>query len=135
MEITRKACEKFRDYPISIINFAEGTRFTRTKRDRQDSPFRNLLRPKAGGVGFVLSAMGEQLSYILDITIKYPLRAPNFWDFLCGRVKRIDVHVKKIPITPDLLGDYVMDEDYRIRFQEWLNERWREKDMLLEGWM
>lgn len=132
MEITRKACEKFKDNPVSIMNFTEGTRFTKAKRDRQESPFKNLLRPKAGGVGFVLSAMGDQLSYILDITIAYPLGTPNFWDFLCGRVRRIDVQVKKLPITPDLLGDYAVDEQYRIRFQSWLNDLWKEKDLLLE---
>jgi len=132
LEITRKACEKFRDNPISIMNFVEGTRFTKAKRNAQDSPYRNLLRPKAGGAGFVLSAMGDQLSFILDITIFYPAGAPGFWDFLCGRVKRVEVHVKRYPITPALLGDYSQDEQYRKRFQNWLNDRWREKDARLE---
>jgi 1-acyl-sn-glycerol-3-phosphate acyltransferase len=132
MEITRKACEKFKDNPVSIMNFTEGTRFTKAKHNRQESPFKNLLRPKAGGVGFVLSAMGDQLSTILDITIAYPLGPPNFWDFLCGRVKRIDVQVRQFAITPDLLGDYMDDEEYRVRFQKWLNDLWEEKDLLLE---
>ncbi|MBN1653459.1 MAG: acyltransferase [Deltaproteobacteria bacterium] len=128
LDITRKACEKFRDNPVSIMNFIEGTRFAEAKRDAQNSPYRHLLRPKAGGIGFVLSAMGDQLSFILDITIFYPAGAPGFWSFLCGRVKRVEVHVEKHPITPTLLGDYSRDEQYRIRFQNWLNDLWAEKD-------
>jgi 1-acyl-sn-glycerol-3-phosphate acyltransferase len=132
MEITRKACEKFKDNPVSIMNFTEGTRFSKAKHDAQESPYRNLLRPKAGGVGFVLSAMGEQLSYILDVTISYPQGIPSFWDFLCGRVNRVDIRVKPFPVTPDLLGHYMVDEEYRLRFQNWLNDRWKEKDLFLE---
>lgn len=132
IEITRKACEKFRDNPVSIMNFTEGTRFTQSKRQRQKSPYKHLLKPKAGGIGFVLSAMGEQLSFILDVTISYPYGAPDFWDFLCGRVKRIDILVKKIPVTDNLLGDYVNDQAFRVRFQRWLNELWKEKDLFLE---
>jgi len=132
MEITRKACEKFRDNPVSIMNFTEGTRFTQAKHDRQKSPFKNLLKPKAGGIGFVLSAMGDQLSFVLDITISYPLGVPDFWDFMCGNVKRIDVVVRKFPVTPEILGDYMNDKDFRIRFQHWLNELWKEKDLYFE---
>ncbi len=132
MEITRKACEKFKDNPVAVMNFTEGTRFTKTKHERQTSPYKNLLKPKAGGIGFVLSAMGDQLSYVLDITISYPLGVPNFWDFLCGKVKRIDVVVRKFPVTEELLGDYSNDKDYRIGFQKWLNNLWQEKDLYFE---
>ena len=61
IEITRQACKKFKSLPVSIMNFVEGTRFTREKHDKQKSPFTHLLKPKAGGIGFVLSTMGEQL--------------------------------------------------------------------------
>src|SRR5690606_9757768 len=46
IETTRKACEKFRDIPVSIMNFVEGTRFTEAKHAQQASPFRHLLKPK-----------------------------------------------------------------------------------------
>jgi 1-acyl-sn-glycerol-3-phosphate acyltransferase len=132
IEITRKACEKFRDNPVSIINFTEGTRFTSEKQKRQKSPYKNLLRPKAGGIGFVLSAMGDQLSYILDVTISYPGGSPNFWDYLCGTMKEVQIDVKKIPVTKELVGDYTKDKAYRIEFQKWLNEIWTQKDLYLE---
>jgi len=33
LESTRKACQKFRDTPTSVINFVEGTRFTEEKKE------------------------------------------------------------------------------------------------------
>ncbi|MCP4753695.1 MAG: acyltransferase [Proteobacteria bacterium] len=132
MEITRKACSKFKEIPVSVMNFVEGTRFSNEKLKRQKSPYKNLLRPKAGGVGFVLSAMGDQLSNILDVTVSYPQGSQEFWAFLCGKVKQVKVNVEKLAITNDVLGDYLEDKEYRERFQKWLNERWLEKDRLLE---
>jgi len=49
LETTKKACEKFKTMPVSVMNFVEGTRFTSEKHSRQQSPFKHLLRPKAGG--------------------------------------------------------------------------------------
>ncbi len=131
MEITRRACRKFRAIPVSVMNFVEGTRFTREKHERQQSPYRHLLRPKAGGVGFVLSAMGDQLDSILNVTIIYPGGDTSFWSFLCGRIREIRVTVERIPVTADILGDYTGDAAYQARFQTWLNGLWAEKDRLL----
>ena len=128
METTREACDKFRTMPVSIMNFVEGTRYTPSKAKHTQSPFKNLLKPKAGGAGFVLTAMGEQLHRILDVTIVYPQEAHSFWDFLCGKVTDIRVHVRSLPVTKNLVGNYEEDKDYRVRFQAWLNELWLEKD-------
>jgi hypothetical protein len=114
--------------PVSIMNFVEGTRFTPVKKEQTQSPFKSLLKPKAGGAGFVLTAMGEQLHRILDVTIVYPQAAHSFWDFLCGKVTDIRVHVRSLPITGELLGNYEDDKDYRVRFQAQLNTIWLEKD-------
>jgi 1-acyl-sn-glycerol-3-phosphate acyltransferase len=133
IEITRKACKKFKGIPVSIMNFVEGTRFTEEKRAKQASPFRHLLKPKAGGVGFVLSTMGEQLSCILNVTITYPGGDTGFWSFLCGRIREIRVEVEKIPITPELLGDYIEDKEFQVRFQEWLNVIWTAKDAKIDS--
>ncbi|MDO2157373.1 acyltransferase, partial [Escherichia coli] len=65
---TRKACAKFSCIPVAVFNFLEGTRFTRAKHDEQQSPFRHLLKPKAGGIAFVLDAMGEQLKTLVNVT-------------------------------------------------------------------
>jgi len=128
LEITRKACRKFREIPVSIMNFAEGTRFTRAKHRRQKSSYTHLLRPRSGGIAFVLNAMGEQMTSILDVTIVYPQGAVSFWDMLCGRLQEVIVRVREIPVTEELQGDYFNDDTYRTWFQEWLNGLWLEKD-------
>lgn len=132
IEITKKACEKFSFTPVSVMNFVEGTRFTEAKHKRQNSPFKNLLKPKAGGTGFVFTAMGHQLHSILNVTIKYPQHDLNFWNFLCGRIDEVDVFIEKIPVTDDLIGDYVSDPVYQKNFQTWLNGIWLKKDKLLD---
>src|SRR5210317_1815765 len=71
LETTRKFCEKFKDIPISVVNFAEGTRFTKKKHLEKGSPFQNLLSPKAGGLSFVLGTLGQYIDQILDVTIIY----------------------------------------------------------------
>jgi 1-acyl-sn-glycerol-3-phosphate acyltransferase len=132
LEITRKACEKFRDMPVSVFNFVEGTRFRQEKHRRQGSPFTHLLRPKAGGTALVLSAMGETIQHVLNVTIVYPKGVRNFWEYLCGRVEEIRVHVEMLPVTRDLLGDYFHDSKFREHFQSWLNTLWREKDRRID---
>jgi 1-acyl-sn-glycerol-3-phosphate acyltransferase len=132
VEKTRIACEKFKTSPVSVMNFVEGTRFTPLKHKKQNSPFTHLIKPKAGGVAFVLGAMGEYLDCIVDFTIYYPSGVPGFWDFLCGRKAHIKVDVKKIAVTPEILGDYDNDPEFKKRFQLWVNDLWEEKDRKLE---
>ncbi len=133
IEITKRACAKYRELPVSVMNFVEGTRFTPYKHRKQKSPYRHLLRPKAGGVGFVMSTLGEYLTAILNVTIAYPEGRRSFWDFLCGRVKKIIVRIETLPVTKEMLGDYINDPSYRDVFQNWLNNLWAEKDLLLES--
>jgi len=128
LEITRRACEKFKTIPVSIMNFPEGTRFTAQKHNRQQSPYTHLLKPKAGGTGFVLGAMGDQIHRILDITIVYPGKSRSFWSLLCGNIREIHVRVRSFPVAPELIGDYAHDDLFREKLQHWLNTLWREKD-------
>lgn len=132
VEQTRKACERFRHHPVTIINFLEGTRFTPVKHSQLQSPYRYLLPPKAGGLAFTLAAMGGQLHRLLDVTIYYPEGIPTYWDYACGRVKRIRVHIRQLPIPPELIGDYSEDSEFRAGFQQWVNQLWAEKDELLD---
>lgn len=131
LEITKRACEKFRDIPVSIMNFVEGTRFTKEKHDRQRSPYTHLLRTRAGGMAFVLGAMGDKLQHVVDVTIAYPEGVGRFWDFVCGRVTHIKVHVTTHPINHELMGDYLQDPQFKRDFQQWLNNLWHEKDARL----
>ena len=129
LEITKRACDKFRNIPVSVMNFVEGTRFTREKHTRQRSPYAHLLRTRAGGMAFVLAAMGDKLQHIVDVTIAYPQGVASFWDFVCGRVKEIKVSVKTLPISSEMMGDYLQDPQFKRDFQNWLNALWHEKDL------
>ncbi|MGB9498166.1 MAG: acyltransferase [Dissulfuribacterales bacterium] len=135
METTRKYCEKFKNSPVSVINFLEGTRFSDTKHDKQKSPFPHLLLPKAGGVAIVLSSMGEYLSKIVDVTIVYPENKPpvDFWHFLRGDIHFIIVRVRVLPVPEDFIGkNYEDDNDVREEFKQWVNQLWQEKDRQIE---
>ncbi len=133
LETTRRSCARLRQLPVAITNFIEGTRFTPDKHAAQASPYRHLLRPKAGGVAFVLNAMGERLRELLDVTIVYPGGRPNLWDYVCGRVPRIVVRVVRWGIPADFMaGRYNDDPVFRERFQAWVGEIWAAKDALIE---
>jgi len=135
LEITRQACKKFKKIPISITNFVEGTRFTNEKHRRQQSPYPHLLKPKAGGIAFVLDSMGEQIHRVLDVTIVYPDGITNFWALLCGKIRKIKVRVRSLPVSAELLGDYSNDGRFRDGLQLWLNNIWAEKNRYIEEMM
>ncbi|SMC72866.1 1-acyl-sn-glycerol-3-phosphate acyltransferase [Desulfocicer vacuolatum DSM 3385] len=132
LESTRNACEKFKALPISIMNFVEGTRFTSAKHETQNSPYQHLLKPRAGGVAFVLGAMGEHLNAVIDVTIVYPQGADNFWGFMSGRVKKIIVDVEVMPVSETMMGDFFNDADFREQFCCWLNGLWQRKDAKIQ---
>ncbi|MCP5100557.1 MAG: acyltransferase [Chloroflexi bacterium] len=134
LETTRKACEKFKFTHVSVMNFLEGTRFTSAKHAKQESPHKHLLRPKAGGIAYVLAAMDEQIKTIVNVTIVYPDGNPTFGDFLSGRINRVVVRVNKFAIPRHFLqGDYQNDPFFREQFQAWVRELWDEKDELIES--
>ncbi|MBW2410148.1 MAG: acyltransferase [Deltaproteobacteria bacterium] len=132
LEITRKACQKFRKIPISIMNFVEGTRFTSEKHRQQQSPYDHLLKPRAGGIAYVLDSMAEQIHRVLDVTIVYPDGKTSFWALVCGKIQRIKVRVRSLPVGPELLGDYANDGQFRSRLQSWLNNLWEEKNQCMK---
>jgi 1-acyl-sn-glycerol-3-phosphate acyltransferase len=137
LENARKACEKFRNIPVAMMNFPEGTRFSISKRDRTKSPFRNLLQPRIGGMGQVLYALSDQLDALVDVTIVYPqedpaARAPTFWDLLTGRVPQIVARARQREIPANLLGrDFRADPQFRRDLEAWMTRMWEEKDALI----
>jgi 1-acyl-sn-glycerol-3-phosphate acyltransferase len=133
-EATRRACEKFALVPTSVMNFAEGTRFTARKHKSQASPYRHLLKPKAGALALALNAMGGHFHSLIDVTIVYPQGAPNFWEFVCGRTPRIVVRVRELPIPAEFCaGDYTADPAFRVGFQRWLAGLWEHKDREIDS--
>jgi 1-acyl-sn-glycerol-3-phosphate acyltransferase len=133
-DTTRRVCEKFVHNPTSVMNFLEGTRFTEAKHARQNSEYKFLLRPKSGGLALALNVLGEKFNSMLDITIVYPDGVPTFWEFLCGKVKRVIVRIRTKEIPQQFLhGDYEGDPVFRDAMHKWVQKLWQEKDQQIES--
>ena len=135
LEATRKACEKFRATPTTVINFVEGTRFSEAKRIKRNSQFEHLLPPRAGGLALAIATMGDMFDVILDVTVVYPgAAAPKFWEMCCGEFKHFVIDIQQRPVDPWMTeGDYSEDREYRRRFHQWLTIIWQEKDEKIAG--
>ncbi len=140
LENARMACEKFRDIPVAMMNFPEGTRFSAKKHRAGNSPYRNLLVPRIGGVGQVLFALSEQLDALIDVTIVYPRRkgqteaAPTFWQLVSGQLPDIVVRAEKREIPAELLGrNFRKDREFRRDLESWISTLWLEKDQQISS--
>ena len=134
LETARKFCERYREMPVTVVNFVEGTRFTEAKRVARGSPYRHLLRPKSAGTRIALDAMGDQFAGILDVTIAYrPSKHSGVWSFLIGEQNQLALHARVLPVPAEVMaGDYENDAEFRSRFQGWINDLWAKKDARLE---
>ena len=123
LETTRRACQRYRNFPVAIANFVEGTRFTLRKRDQQQSPYRHLLRPRVGGISFVFASLGEHLDAVYDVTIAYPRPEATVWEFVSGKIDTIAVRARRVEMPSS--------EETKT----WVETLWREKDELLDSLM
>jgi 1-acyl-sn-glycerol-3-phosphate acyltransferase len=127
-----QACEKFKWQPTTVMVFAEGTRVTEAKRQSQQSPYVNLLKPKVGGIARTFKAMSGHLDAVLNVTVAYPQGVKGFWEFICSKHQTVRVHVEGISVNslPFFQGGNWHGSNAQV--QEWLNNLWHEKDRLLE---
>lgn len=134
LETTRKACAVYKESPVTVINFLEGTRFTPAKKAKSKSPYNNLLTPKYGGLSASLNAMGEQFEGMVNVSIAYgPSKGNITWSWLCGQQPNMQVQVEIMPIPAELIaGDFRADADFKNRFKNWVGELWATKDEQLE---
>lgn len=131
LETTRRAMQRYRHVPVAIGNFIEGTRFTRQKHAEQQSPYRHLLRPRSGGISYVLASLGDQLDAVFDVTIAYP-GPMSAWKFVSGGVPVIRVRVRQVDVPAEFLSPAIAERGpARDRFKAWVAELWREKDALM----
>jgi 1-acyl-sn-glycerol-3-phosphate acyltransferase len=130
LEITKRACARFKDLNVTVVNYLEGTRFTAAKQAQQGSPYQHLLKPKAGGVAFTLATLGPQLDALLDVTLVYPgQRAPGFWKLISGQVPKVIMDIRTRELDPALwAGDYQGDAEFRQYVQSWVSQLWEDKD-------
>ena len=129
----RKSCEKFKQIPVTVVNFSEGTRNSPEKIRQANSRFTHLLPPKAGGVATVLAAVGDHLDYACDCTIDYPDGVPTFWDWMCGRAGRMNLHMRVVdlPDVQDLGKQNQISADSREEVKAFLEALWTAKDQRL----
>lgn len=128
LETARKACEKFRVIPTSVISFMEGTRYTPAKAEQTKTPYRHLLKPKTGGVGMALETMGEMFNGMLDVTIVYPHGVPTVTDLISGRLRDVIVTVRQLPIPKTVLVNEDGEAPPREALQGWISAMWSAKD-------
>lgn len=129
LEQTIESCRRLRHGPAAITNYVEGTRFSLAKHAKYQSPFTHLLPPRAGGVAIAIAALEGQLSTAVDVTLYYHQDQHELWDYLCGRIRRISIHVRTMPVPSHFAtSDYQNDPAFKAEFQGWLNTIWQEKD-------
>lgn len=129
-----QACEGFKNHPTSILNFAEGTRLTAEKYQRQNGALKHLLNPKPGGITYMLEGMGDQLDGLVNVTLVYPDGVPTFWDFLQGKCRRVIFDARHCPI-PELAGKDSGDSSYKANVARWVQSLWEEKDALITDYL
>lgn len=133
LEATQRFCERMKKRPATIVNYLEGTRFTQQKHDRQNSPYRHLLKPKSGGAAYVVTHLGERVRQMIDVTLIYSKQNKGFVAFLCGDLGPVRVHMQLRDIPEHLkAGDYQSSDGFRDEFQQWIAEIWQQKDDLIE---
>ncbi|OXL25406.1 acyltransferase [Psychrobacter sp. DAB_AL32B] len=133
IEEAKRACALLKNKPFTLLNYLEGTRFTPTKRDKQHSPYKNLLKPRAGGLSLAINALGDDIDGILDMTIVYPDGVPTYGDLWKGNIKRLGVDVRHIKMPNALFaaiqdGGYENDETVKAKMFDWVEQIWQQKD-------
>ena len=89
-------------------------------------------RRKAAGLRIRWQRWGEQFSNIIDVTLAYPDNTDKpFRDMLMGRMHRIVVRIRVLPVDEQVRGDYFHDKPYKRQFQQWLTALWQRKDQQL----
>lgn len=121
-----QACKGFKNHPTSILNFLEGTRRTSAKQLNQSSDYKNLLRPKIGGIEYVIKDMGDNLHKLIDVTIVYPDGTPTFWQFVKGECRSVKFVVSHHEIPKEVLVDN--DIERRSSLSGWIKTIWMQKD-------
>lgn len=129
----KRACQLLKNKPFVLLNYLEGTRFTKDKHQQQSSTYQQLLKPKAGGFALAIELLGEQIDGILDMTIVYPNGIPSYADLWLGKVDRLAVDIEYLSMPKPLFdaikaGQYNSDDAIKAQLYEYLDAVWQRKD-------
>lgn len=138
IEEAKRACALLKDKPFTLLNYLEGTRFTQAKHEQQKSPYKHLLKPRAGGLSLAINALGSEIDGLLDMTIVYPDGVPTYSDLWKGNIKRLGVDVRYLDIPAELFagikrGGYENDEQVKAQMFAWIEQVWRDKDQRISA--
>lgn len=132
----RRACALMKDTPFVLLNFVEGTRFNIAKHSAQRSPYRHLLKPKAGGFALAMASLGDDIDGILDLTLVYD-GAHSYIDLWNDKV-RVSASVRHLSLPSDLRKNLIEgayhDPSHSAHFatknalHTWLDDLWTQKD-------
>ena len=118
--------------PLWLMNFPEGTRISPRKLERSNdfaskkglAPLKHLLIPRTRGFTASVEGLRGHLHAVYDVTIGYAEGVPSLWQYIKGYAKVAHMHVRRFTIE-----ELPEAED---ALAHWLQERWQEKDRLLE---
>ncbi len=118
--------------PVWLVTYPEGTRLTHAKLERARrfaeerglEPPRHTLVPRTKGFVATVGALRHHVAAVYDLTVGYEKGVPTLWQLALGQVQRIHLHARRFPIEtlPEEPGELA----------DWLIERFRAKDALLE---
>lgn len=135
IETTRLACKRLVQFPTTLINFCEGSRFTPAKAKLSRSPYKHLLPPKAASLGVAVSEISKEVEYIFNTTFYYPdNKVAAFKDMMFGRIKNVYVNIEIIKEKENFTGNYLEDKQFKHDFTMYLRELWEKKDALIDSW-
>ena len=120
------------DVPVWLLSFPEGTRMTAAKleqsqkyaRERGLPVPRHVQVPRTKGFVATLEGLRDHVTAVYDVTLAYEEGVPTLWQFIKGYARHAHLHVRRFPI------DELPEEPAEV--SEWLLERFRVKDELLE---
>lgn len=140
LDEAKRACQLLLDKPFVLLNYLEGTRFSQDKHKKQQSPYRHLLKPKAGGFALALSSLGSKIDGILDMTVVYPDGVPEYTDLWQGKITRLGVDIRHLTMNDELLNalkdsKYDQDESVKNALFTWLDTVWQTKDERIDEMM
>ncbi len=115
-----------------FMSFIEGTRLTPAKLAASQAfaakqgltPMKWVMYPRTRGFVAALGAMRDQMDAVYDVTLAYPGGAPSLWEVASHQSRSAHVHVERIPIAQVPADDAALTQ--------WLVERFRKKDRMLE---
>ncbi|UNU73944.1 acyltransferase [Moraxella nasovis] len=133
----KRACQLLKDKPFVLLNYLEGTRFTQAKHAKQNSPYRHLLKPKAGGFALAVHSLGDKIDGILDMTLVYPDGIPTYTDLWQGKITRLAVDIRPVKMDDTLFsslvqGKYDSDDTTKSALFDWLDQIWQAKDARID---